>query len=175
MAVVFVVKQDSLCLSQLWPAPSWRFADVQQEQPAIVLADNFGHNLGSNCKICIELPICSPYYSRRHCVECAGQKRCCSSCLVVHSERISSLTRLDNQGAAAHLRPAIILNTQKKENGINRKTQLISKNCFAFLHRNRKDNNGHKYMTDANNVLDSFKGLQTVLIVEGFTWTFKIL
>ena len=45
------------------------------------------------------------------------------------------------------------------------KTQIIS---FDFLHRNRKDN-GDKYMTDANNVLESFKGLQTVLIVEGFT------
>ena len=56
-----------------------------------------------------------------------------------------------------------------KENGINRKIQIISKNCFAFLHRNRKDDNGHKNITGVNNVLESFKALQTVLIVDGFT------
>ena len=39
----------------------------------------------------------------------------------------------------------------KKRKGRHGKTQIIS---FAFLHRNRKDENGHKYMTDANNVLE---------------------
>ena len=60
------------------------------------------------------------------------------------------------------------LEHKKKKMEETEKTQIISKNCFAFLHRNRKDDNGHKYMTEANNMLDSFKGLQTVLIVEGF-------
>ena len=105
------------------------------------------------------------YYNRRSCVQVKND-------LVRGAWSFTVRGSLPSPGSITRVPPPTCsdyLKHKKRKSKKQKKTQIMSKNCFAFQHKNRKDDNGHKYTTDANNVLESFKGLQTVLIVEGFT------